>query len=191
MAHKIVPPRYYVINVIVIGILMAATVMAAKMPMFHASDNPNGWNLLIALGIAALKAACIVAIFMGAYFSTNMVRMLSIAGFAWLVIFFLFTLTDYVNPLEELGTPYRDVQSPGAAPLPGGQSFAVHGREEAPASGGDYVPPPHLFEGGHGEETGHSEGASAAHDTGSDVVDAIQEEAEADPERANPHTGAP
>ncbi len=185
MAHKIVPPRYYIINVIIIGILMAATVMAAKMPMFHVSDNPNGWNLLIALVIAGLKAACIVAIFMGAYFSTNLVRMLAVAGFAWLVIFFLFTLTDYVNPLDDLGTPYRDVQSPGSSPLAGGQDFSVRGREEAPASGGEYVPPPHLF-GEHGGEAGHAEGAGE--EDVQPVVGTIKDEAQEQPSLVDPDT---
>jgi caa(3)-type oxidase subunit IV len=145
---------------------MAMTVAAYKVPAFHFSDNPNGLNLLVAVLIAVAKAVCIVSIFMGAYWSTGLVRLFALLGFVWLPIFFLFTFTDYgfANPVEEFGTPYGDIRSPGDNPEPGGQSFATHGRQVTPASGGGYVPPPHLF--GHGEEGeqgeggGHGDGAA-------------------------------
>jgi caa(3)-type oxidase subunit IV len=158
MAHRIIPVKYYLINAVVLTALMAITVMAAKMPAFHFSDNPNGVNLAIALAIAIAKAACIVSVFMGAYWSSGLVRLLSVAGFAWLCIFFLFMATDYTNPLEEFGSPYLDIQSPGTNPLAGGQDHPNIGRELAPSHGGNYVPPPHLF--GHGEAS--TEGAQAA-----------------------------
>lgn len=168
MSHKIVHWKYYLVNAGVLTFLMGLTVLVAKNPFFHISDNPNGLNLLVAILIAVLKAACIVAVFMGAYWSSGLVRLFAILGFVWLPIFFLFTFTDYgfANPLEEFGTPYGDLQSPGSNPLPGGQGFATYGLEVAPASGGHYVPPPHLFghpaegaaEGGHGADAGHDAG---------------------------------
>lgn len=179
MSHKIVPPRYYFINFLVIGALMAATVMAAKMPVFHISDNPNGAMLLVALVIAVLKASCIVAIFMGAFFSTKLVRLLSVVGFAWLIIFFLFTLTDYVNPLEDFGTPYLDVHNPGVPPLQGGQEFSVTGRELTPPSGGHYAPPPNLHGGEHGEAGAHGAEAAAETEPPEQVVENLLNEAEA------------
>lgn len=159
MSHKIIPWRYYLYNALLLTFLMALTVLAAKHPAFHFSSNPNGINLAIALVIAVAKAACIVAIFMGSAWSSPFVRLLSVAGFAWLLIFFLFTFTDYMNPLEEFGTSYADFESPGSNPHPGGQSFAVHGRELAPAHGSTYVEPANLH-GGHGDE---SHGAADAH----------------------------
>ncbi len=153
MAHKIIPVRYYIYNAIVLTFLMALTVLFAKHPAFHFSDNPNGINLFFALLIAVLKAGFIVAIFMGSYWQSGLVRLLSIAGFAWLCIFFMFIATDYGNPLEEFGTPYLDGAQPGANPLAGGQDHPVTGFEHAPAHGGNYVAPPHLF---------HVEDAAAA-----------------------------
>lgn len=158
MAHRIIPVRYYLINAVVLTALMVLTVVAAKVPAFHFSNNPNGINLLIALVIAIAKAACIVAIFMGSYWSSGLVRLLSAAGFLWLCIFFLFMATDYLNPLEEFGTPYLDVQSPGSNPLAGGQDHPNIGRELTPAHGGHYTPPPHLF----GHEAEPATGAPAA-----------------------------
>jgi caa(3)-type oxidase subunit IV len=164
MSHKIVPPKYYFINAAVLGVLMTATVAVAKYPLFHLSDNPNGLNLLIAVLIAIAKAACIVSIFMGAYWSSGLVRLFAALGFIWLSIFFLFTFTDYgfANPLEDFGAPYNDLASPGSNPQPGGQNFSTHGLQLAPAHGGGYVPPPHLF--GHGEEAAAGEhGAAESH----------------------------
>ena len=152
MSHKVVHWRYYLINAVVLTVLMALTVLFAKAPFLHFSDNPNGINLLIALVIAVMKAACIVLIFMGSYWSSGLVRLFSAIGFIWLTIFFLFTFTDYgfANPLNEFGAPYGDLQSPGTNPLPGGQSFGTTGLELAPAHGGHYEPPAHLTE--HAEE---------------------------------------
>jgi len=166
MSHKIIPPKYYLINACVLGVLMALTVIAAKVPFFHLSDNPNGLNLLVAVLIAIAKAVCIVSVFMGAYWSTGLVRMFALLGFIWLPIFFLFTFTDYgfTNPVEEFGTPYGDIRSPGTNPIAGGQDFDTHGKEHAPASGGNYVPPPHLH--GHPAEGEHGEVASVEHDAG-------------------------
>lgn len=152
MSHRIIPVKYYLINAGVLTFLMVLTVVAAKHPAFHFSSNPNGINLAIALAIAVAKAACIVAIFMGSYWSSPMVRLLSVAGFAWLMIFFLFTFTDYMNPLEDFGTGYSDFQSPGTNPHAGGQSFSVTGRELTPAHGSTYVEPANLH--GHGAEHG-------------------------------------
>ncbi len=155
MSHKVVHWKYYLVNAAVLTVLMGLTVLFAKWPALHFSDNPNGINLAIAVFIAVLKAACIVAVFMGAYWSTGLVRLFAVLGFIWLPIFFLFTFTDYgfANPVEQFGTPYGDVRAPGQNPLPGGQDFTEHGKEVTPASGGNYVAPPHLF--GHGEEAGH------------------------------------
>lgn len=161
MSHKIVPVRYYLYNAVVLTILMVLTVAFAKMPQLHFSSNPNGINLAIALTIAILKAGCIVAIFMGSYWSTPFVRLLSVAGFAWLLIFFLFTFTDYMNPLAEFGTSYNDWESPGTNPLHGGQNHVTTGRELTPAHGSTYVEPANLH--GHGAAHGGEHGAVEAH----------------------------
>ncbi len=187
MSHRIIPPKYYFVNAAVLGLLMAATVAAAKVPFFHLSDNPNGLNLLVAVVIAVMKAACIVAIFMGAYWSSGLVRLFAVLGFIWLPIFFLFVFTDYgfANPLEEFGGPYHDLASPGSNPESGGQDFSTHGRQLTPAHGGNYVPPPHLF--GHGEAAAGGEhgaadahGADAGHETATPEAGADAHAAPAD-----------
>ncbi len=154
MGHKVVPARYYVWNMCALAVLMLLTVVFGK--FVNLSDNPNGISLVIALSIAIMKAALIVAIFMGVAFSTKLVRMFAIGGFAWLIILFLFTLTDYMNPSAHWGTSYYDSASPGTSPLPGGQDFSLTGSEAlAVQRGVEYVSP-------HGEED------TEAHDEGGD-----------------------
>ena len=154
--HKIVSPKLYLINISVLGVLMTLTIMFGKMETLNFSSNPNGINLAIAVGIAIAKAFCIVSIFMGVAFASNLVRIVAISGFAWLIILFSFILTDYVNPSAEWGTPYHDSASPGTSPLPGGQDFLVHGSERLLVkSGVEYVAP---HGGGHEEDDDAAEG---------------------------------
>ncbi len=152
--HKIVPPKYYVINISVLGVLMVITVLFGKWDVLNLSSNPNGINLAIALGIAIAKATCIVSIFMGVAFATKLVRVFALGGFAWLIILFLFTMTDYVNPSADWGTPYYDATDPGTSPLPGGQDFPLTGSQVlAVKSGLEYVPP----HGASHDDEGHEE----------------------------------
>jgi cytochrome c oxidase subunit IV len=114
--HYIVPPKYYMINAVVITVLMALTVFAAK-----GMDLPggvNGLNLWLALAIAVAKAGFIVAIFMGVKWNTPLVKMFALCAVAWLMIMFVFTLVDYASPSWGLGTPYTDYANPGLKPLP-------------------------------------------------------------------------
>lgn len=171
MAHKVVSPKFYLINFTAITVLMILTVLFGKWEVLNWSSNPNGINLLIALIIAIMKATCIVAIFMGVAFNTPLVRTFAIGGFSWLIILFLFLMTDYVNPVGTFGSPYMDDASPGSSPLPGGQSFAVHGDEKALVKDPnfEYVQPhgaDHAVEGDHEVEASgdHEEaGGEAEH----------------------------
>ena len=179
MAHKVVPARYYVWNMCALVVLMTLTVIFGK--FVNLSSNPNGINFAIALGIAIAKATCIVSIFMGVAFSTKLVRMFAVSGFAWLIILFLFIMTDYVNPSADWGTPYYDAINPGTSPLPGGQDFPVTGNQVLDIKSGlEYVPPhgaSHDDEGHEGEEhtESHDEGA-AGEDHGEAHDEAAQED---------------
>mgnify|MGYP001589164558 CR=1 FL=1 len=95
--HHIVPPRHYVYNIIALTVLMLLTVWAAKQQF-------GAFNLPIALGIAITKATLIVLIFMNVRNGTQLTKVFAFAGFIWLCIMFLFTLTDFVG--ADLGTPY-------------------------------------------------------------------------------------
>lgn len=158
MAHKVVPAKYYAWNISALTVLMTLTVMFGKMEALNFSSNPNGINLAIALIIAIMKAFLIVSIFMGVAFATKLVRVVAISGFAWLIILFLFIMTDYVNPSADWGSPYYDVSDPGVSPLPGGQDFPVTGSQaQAVKSGVEYVPPHGASHGAVAHEEEHTE----------------------------------
>ena len=112
--HFIVPWKYYVINALVITVLMFLTVFAAEFDFGHT----NGLNLVIALLIAIAKTACIGAIFMGVWWNTPLVKVFALGAIAWIIIFFTFTLVDYINPSYGLDTPYTDFHHQGESPLP-------------------------------------------------------------------------
>ncbi len=112
--HFIVPPKYYIINAVIIAILMALTVGAYELDL---PGGINGMGLYLALFIAALKAGCIIAIFMGVKWNTPLVKMFALAVIGWLIILFTFTLIDVASPDWGLGSPYLDIGHQGVNSL--------------------------------------------------------------------------
>lgn len=114
--HFIVPWQYYMVNAVIITVLMALTVFAAK--GMDLPGGTNGLNLWLALFIAILKAGFIMAIFMGVKWNSPLVKLFAIGVVGWLMILFTFFLVDYASPSWGLGTPYADYENPGEKPLP-------------------------------------------------------------------------
>lgn len=114
--HYIVPARYYWINAVIITVLMALTVIAAKWEVMHLPGGVNGLNLWLALAIAVAKAGFIMAIFMGVKWNSPMVKVFALGAVGWLIILFVFFLVDYASPSWGLGTPYLDYANPGVKP---------------------------------------------------------------------------
>ena len=55
------------------------------------------WNLIAAMAIAVLKALLVVLVFMHAWFSLRVAKLAFFAGFFWLAILIVLTLTDYLS----------------------------------------------------------------------------------------------
>jgi len=53
------------------------------------------FNDVLALSIAGLKAGLVIAIFMHVKYSTPLIRIFAVGGFAWLLLFFALIMTDY------------------------------------------------------------------------------------------------
>lgn len=125
--HHITSPKLYVINAIVIAILMVLTVAFAKYEPLSSlgSDHPNGLGFLIALVIAIAKCGCIIAIFMGVWWNTPIVKMFALGVVGWLALLFMFTMIDVASPdwgkgpknPDGLGSPYADLENQGVNPL--------------------------------------------------------------------------
>ena len=110
--HHIISPKLYMINFGLIFILMLLTVAFGTMPALDFPGGTNGVNLWIALFIALLKMTCIMAIFMGVWWNSPLVKVFATGAWVWLLIFFAFTLSDALSPRANLGTPTVE-------PLPG------------------------------------------------------------------------
>lgn len=110
--HHITPPSVLVRNFLTLGFLMALTILAAKVDVGHllpvSSEMGSFLNNVIALVIACIKTYCVVAIFMGVKWSSNLVKLWALTGFVWLPLL-LGIFGDYMSrrwePVETWNQP--------------------------------------------------------------------------------------
>ena len=88
-AHHSHRPLYLKIF-LALMVLLVLTVIAALMPL-------GPMNLVVALGIAVIKAALIVLFFMHFRDSDQLTWIVGIATLAWFLIMIAMTLTDYMS----------------------------------------------------------------------------------------------
>jgi cytochrome c oxidase subunit IV len=87
--HHVVPVRVY--------ITIFLTLMAFTALTVFASFNDFGpGNTIIAVSIAVAKASLVVLYFMHVRYNDNIVRIAVFAGFLWLGIMIVLTLSDYI-----------------------------------------------------------------------------------------------
>lgn len=79
-------------------LLLAATAGLAYVPL-------GAFNLVLALAISTAKTLLVMLIFMRLRSASAVVRLVAIAGFAWLSLLFLITLADYLTRVT-LAPPY-------------------------------------------------------------------------------------
>lgn len=89
MEH-VTPARTYLLTALALLVLTAATYFAARVDL-------GPFNNLIALGIATLKAALIVLIFMHARRSDALTKIMILFAIFWMAVLILGTLDDYVT----------------------------------------------------------------------------------------------
>ena len=75
---------------IALMVLLALTFGAAYLPL-------GPFNVVVAFGIAAAKAALVVAFFMGARAGSRLIWVFSVAGLLWLGILFALIFSDYAT----------------------------------------------------------------------------------------------
>jgi cytochrome c oxidase subunit IV len=86
----VVPVSLYIVIFLSLMVLTALTVFAAT------KDFGPG-NTIIAVSIAALKATLVILFFMHVRYNDNIVRIAVFAGFLWLGIMIVLTLSDYIG----------------------------------------------------------------------------------------------
>jgi cytochrome c oxidase subunit 4 len=99
MSAHIVPVKNYIAVFIVLMVLTVATYEVAKI-------NLGGFNLVVALTIAIVKASCVILIFMHVKYSTTLTKAVVASGFFFFLIMIFFTMNDLLTRSWS-GTPGR------------------------------------------------------------------------------------
>lgn len=76
-------------------VLLGITFGAAHLPL-------GGFNVVVGLAIAGIKATLVIVIFMGLGRSAALIRLAAAAGVFWLVILFTLTLTDVMASRQSM-----------------------------------------------------------------------------------------
>ena len=90
MSHPVVPVKIYVVVFLALIALTITTVAVSKIEL-------GEYNFVAAITIAVVKATLVVLFFMHVRQSTAMTKLFVVAGFFWMAILFVFTLSDYFS----------------------------------------------------------------------------------------------
>ena len=92
-SHHIISPGTYLVIILSLMGLTAATVFAAFVDM-------GRYNIVAALGIATVKASLVVLFFMHAKYSPKRTQLVILAGVFWLGLLLFMTMGDYETRVE-------------------------------------------------------------------------------------------
>jgi len=112
-SEHIVPPGVYLAIIVTLLALTGITVYAAFVDL-------GRFNIVVALGIATIKATLVVLFFMHAKYVPKRTKLVIMAGIFWLALLLLLTLSDYVSRVD-----YRNIRYPMTDRM--GQSFKPRG----------------------------------------------------------------
>ena len=88
MSEHIVSPKIYAVIFLV---LMVGTFLT----VFAAGRDFGRMNVVIALGIATIKATLVILFFMHGKYSSRRTKLVIVSGFFWLAIMLGLTIADY------------------------------------------------------------------------------------------------
>jgi cytochrome c oxidase subunit 4 len=90
MSEHVSSPKLYFAIFAALIVLTGATVVVARIDLGAAND-------VVALTIAVVKALLVMIFFMHLRHSTRLTVLTAMAGFFWLAILILITMSDYVS----------------------------------------------------------------------------------------------
>ncbi len=90
MTHRIVPVKTYVFVFLALIALTATTVGVSKLEL-------GEYNFIAAMTIAVIKGSLVVWFFMHVSQDNPLTRLFVVAGFFWLAILIVFTMSDYIS----------------------------------------------------------------------------------------------
>jgi cytochrome c oxidase subunit 4 len=89
-SHTILPTKTYLVIFLLLMALLGFTVGVAFLDL-------GRYNLPAAMAIAVVKAVLIVMFFMHVKYASRLTWVFAAAGFFWLAIMLIFTMTDYMS----------------------------------------------------------------------------------------------
>ena len=89
-AEHIVPIRIYLLIFATLLVLTAVTTAVAFIDL-------GPLNVVVMLSIACFKATLVILYFMHVRFTNRVTQLAAVTGFAWLLIMFALTLSDYLT----------------------------------------------------------------------------------------------
>lgn len=86
----IVPRKTYYKVAFILFVLLVLTIAAAYIDL-------GRFNIVLAMTIAVIKGTLVVLYFMHVRYSSRLTWIFASAGFFWLIIMFLLTMSDYLS----------------------------------------------------------------------------------------------
>ena len=95
-SEHIVSPTVYIT-------IFSALIVGTALTVWAAFQNFGAFNIVIALGIATIKATLVVLFFMHARYSPKRTQLVIVCAIFWLAIMLSLTLSDYQTRQERRG----------------------------------------------------------------------------------------
>lgn len=89
-SHHVVPLRVYLAVGGALFILTIVTIAVSLVPL-------GGWNVVVALGVASIKASLVALIFMHLLYDKKIFLIIFVAAIVFLAVFIIFTLFDTLH----------------------------------------------------------------------------------------------
>lgn len=87
----------HVISVRTYAAVLAALLVLLGVTLGVALVDLGPWNVVVAMAVASVKAFLVMVYFMHLRFSKALVVIFAVAGFLWLVVLIVLTMSDYVT----------------------------------------------------------------------------------------------
>jgi cytochrome c oxidase subunit 4 len=88
VSEHIVSPKIY-------AVIFLALMVGTFLTVFAAGRDFGRMNIVIALGIATIKATLVILFFMHGKYSSRRTKLVIVSGFFWLAIMLGLTIADY------------------------------------------------------------------------------------------------
>jgi cytochrome c oxidase subunit 4 len=90
MSQHVVPFKIY-------AVIFATLLLLTLVTVDVATYNFGRMNIYVALGVATAKATLVILYFMHVRYAPALVWVFAAAGFVWLFLLLLFTLSDFIT----------------------------------------------------------------------------------------------